>query len=288
MLAQLFGGVSLVKDSRCDGSRDWQRRARRLLLVAVLLSSPVLPATSSSAQDRSGDDELAAKATDPTASLMSFQLNDWYTANFHGLDDSANQVVFRAAIPFALGSTNHIFRVTQPYVTSSPSGAHGFADTTVFDLMVFNQPWGRWGVGLAGTLPTGRDRLSTDKWTLGPALGFVNSSDKQFNWGVFAQTFFSFAGKDDAADVGIINLQPIASYQLGGGRSLSLGNSALIYDTAKAKWASLALGVNYGQVVTLAGQKWRPNIEADYDFRDDVGNPKWTIRAGIVLLLPTP
>jgi hypothetical protein len=239
------------------------------------------------AQDGADDDALAAKATDPTASLMSFQLNDWYTANFHGLDDSANQVVFRAAIPFALGTTNHIFRVTQPYVTNSPSGLDGFADTTIFDLMVFNQPWGRWGVGVAGTFPTGRDGLSTDKWTLGPALGFVNSSDKRFNWGLFAQTFFSFAGKSEAADVGIINLQPIFSYQLGGGRSLSLGNSALIYDTEKSRWASLNLGVNYGQVVTFAGHKWRPNIEADYDFKDDIGNPKWTIRAGIVLLLPT-
>jgi hypothetical protein len=276
----------LVKNFRCDNDRDRQRRAARFVFIAAGLLSPALP-TVSWAQDRSNDDELAAKATDPTASLMSFQLNDWYTANFHGLDDSANQIVFRAAIPFALGSTHHIFRVTQPYVTSSPSGATGFADTTIFDLVVFNQPWGRWGVGLSGTLPTGQDGLTTDKWTLGPAVGFVNSSDKQINWGLFAQTFFSFAGKSEAADVGLVNLQPIFSYQLGGGRSLSLGNSALVYDTEKARWASLNLGVNYGQIVTFAGHKWRPNVEADYDFRDVVGNPKWTIRAGIVLLLPT-
>ena len=135
--------------------------------------------------------------------------------------------------------------------------------------MVFNQPWGRWGVGLSGTLPTGQDGLTTDKWTLGPALGFVNSSDKQINWGLFAQTFFSFAGQGRRADVGLINLQPIFSYQLGDGRSLSLGNSALVYDTEKSRWASLNLGVNYGQVVTFAGHKWRPNVEADYDFKDD-------------------
>ena len=277
----------MVRNFRCDSNRDWQRRAGSLLFAAAGLLSPVLP-IASWAQDRSTDDELAAKATDPTASLMSLLLNDWYTANFHGLDDSANQIVFRAAIPFALGGTNHIFRITQPYVTSLPSGATGLADTTVFDLMVFNQPWGRWGVGFAGTFPTGRDGLSTDKWTLGPAAGFVNSSARQVNWGLFAQTFFSFAGKSEAADVGIINLQPIFSYQLGGGRSLSLGNSALIYDTEKARWASLNLGVNYGQIVTFAGHKWRPNVEVDYDFKDDVGNPRWTIRAGIVLLLPTP
>jgi hypothetical protein len=265
--------------------RSCQSSARFGATLAFVVAQ-ALPA-SVQAQAPASADELAAQATDPTASLMSFQLNDWYTANFHGLDDSLNQVVFRAAIPFALGSTNHIFRVTQPYVTSSPSGATGFADTTIFDLVVFGAPWGRWGVGVSGTMPTGQDGLTTDKWTAGPALGFVNSSSKQYNWGLFAQTFFSFAGDDSAPDVGLINLQPIFSYQLGGGRSLSLGNSALVYDTEKSRWASLNLGVNYGQVVTFAGHKWRPNVEVDYDFRDDPGNPKWTIRASMVLLLPT-
>ncbi len=257
----------------------WARRASAAWLALAL-------AANATAQQPASNDELAAQATDPTAALMSFQLNDWYTANFHGIDDTANQVVFRAAIPFGLGSTQHIFRVTQPYVTSSPAGITGITDTTVFDLMVFNQPWGRWGVGIAGTLPTGRDGLTTDKWTAGPAAGFVNSSNKQYNWGLFTQTFFSFAGKDNARDVGLINIQPIYSYQLGGGRSMSLGNSALVYDTENSRWSSLQLGVNYGQVVSFGGHKWRPNFEVDYDFKDDPGNPKWIFRLGIALLVP--
>jgi hypothetical protein len=263
---------------------SWSALPARALVAAACAIGSAAPVV---AQPANSVEDLAAQATDPTASLMSFQLNDWYTANFRGIDDSLNQIVFRAAIPFALGSTNHIFRITQPYVTSSPSGATGFADTTIFDLVVFNQPWGRWGVGISGTLPTGQNGLTTDKWTAGPALGFVNSSSRQINWGLFAQTFFSFAGSSSAPDVGLVNLQPILSYQLGEGRSLSLGNSAFVYDTEKSRWASLALGANYGQVVTFAGHKWRPNVEVDYDFKDDYGNPKWTIRAGIVLLLPT-
>ena len=250
--------------------------------LAVALAFPA----AALAQERDSNDELAAQATDPTASLMSFQLNDWYTPRFHGLDDSANQLVFRAAIPFSFAETNHIFRITQPYVTSSPSGATGLADTTVFDLMVFNQSWGRWGVGVSGTLPTGKDGLTTDKWTAGPAAGFVNSSNKTYSWGLFTQTFFSFAGKDSAAAVGLVNLQPIFSYQLGGGRSLSLGNSAFVYDTEKSRWASLLVGVNYGQVISFAGQQWRPNFEVNYDFRDLVGNQQWLVRAGITLLVP--
>ena len=243
-------------------------------------------AAMASAQAQDVNSELSAQATDPTASLMSFQLNDWYTARFHGTDDAANQVVLRAAIPFTLAGLNNIFRITQPYATTSPSGTTGLVDTGVFNLVTFNQPWGRWGVGVSGTLPTGAEGLSTDKWTAGPALGFVNSSLKSLNWGLFAQSFFSFAGKDSAADVQLLNLQPILGYQLGEGRSISLGNSALVYDFDKSRWTSLMTSVNYGQVLGLWGHKWRPNVEAGYDFNNDFGNQRWVFRAGLTLLLP--
>lgn len=257
---------------------------RTLVLSAWLGSTIGLPAATWA---QPSADDLAAQATDPTASLMSFQFYDWYTPTYHGTDDSSNQLVFRAAIPFDMLGLPNIFRVTLPYVTSSPTGESGLGDTQVFNLTVFGAPWGRWGAGISGSVPTGHDGLSSEKWALGPAIGFVNASNKGVNFGLFAQTFFSFAGDDSAPDVGIVNLQPILSYQLGGGRSLSLGNSALVYDTAKSRWASLTLGVNYGQVVSLWGQKWRPNVEVDYDFQHRTGNPKVTLRAGFALLLPS-
>ena len=179
-------------------------------LLLLLVGVPLV-ATNVSAQEPASDDELAAQATDPTAALMSLQLNDWYTASFHDQDGSANQVVFRPVIPFRLLGTQHIFRATVPYFTSSPSGSTGLADITIFDLVVFNQSWGRWGVGVSGTLPSGADGLTTDKWTAGPAAGFVNSSGKTYRWGLFAQTFFSFAGDSDAHEVGLVNIQPILS-----------------------------------------------------------------------------
>jgi hypothetical protein len=260
-------------------------RTRLPALLAASALCAALPLAALAQQSGMSADELAAKATDPTAQLMSFQLNDAYVPDYHGVDDTSNQLIFRAAIPFDVGPTKHIFRVTQPYQTSGPRGG-GWVDTTVFDLMVFDQSWGRWGAGIAGTLPTGALGLTSDKWTAGPAIGFVNSSTQGVNWGVFVQSFFSFAGKSSAPDVGILNFQPILSYQLGGGRSLSLGNSAIIYDTERSRWTSLFTSINYGQVVTFWGQKWRPNVEVGYEFRDDPGIPKWVVRAGITLLLP--
>ena len=249
-------------------------------LLAVAASAGAQPAPAAT-------DELSAQATDPTAALMSFQLADWYTASSHGSDATANQIVFRAAIPFAMFGTQNIFRVTQPVITSSLHGGTGLGDTQIFNLTVFGAPWGRWGLGLAGSLPTGQDGRGSEQWTLGPAAGFVNSASKLYGFGLFAQSFFSVAGDSSKHAIGIINLQPIASLQLGGGRSLSLGNSALVYDTKNSRWASLALGLNYGQVVGFWGHKWRPNVELDYDFQDRIGTPKVTLRAGLTLLLPS-
>jgi hypothetical protein len=257
---------------------------REHLAVAVRLAAALLAVAPAFAQSDSAD-ALAAKATDPTAQLMSFQLNDWYVINHHGLDEGSNQIVLRAAIPFDLGPTKHIFRVTQAYATSGPRGT-GLVDTGLFDLMVFDASWGRWGIGLAGTIPNGSTGLSTEKWTLGPALGFVDSSHKPWMWGLFLQSFFSIAGDSKAPDVGLLNLQPILSWQLGQGRSLSLGNSAIVYDLENSRWSSLLIGVNYGQVTSLWGQKWRPNIELGYDFSDRLGNPTWAVRVGVTLLLP--
>ena len=91
-------------------ARSRSHGCRRGLGVAAMVV-----ATLASAQERDGDDELAAKATDPTASLMSFQLYDWFTPSYRDVDGSTNQIVFRAAIPFSVAGTSHIFRVTQPY-----------------------------------------------------------------------------------------------------------------------------------------------------------------------------
>ena len=60
------------------------RRALAALGAAWLAAAPAF------AQSDSADD-LAAKATDPTAQLMSFQLNDCYAPDYHGLDDTSNR-----------------------------------------------------------------------------------------------------------------------------------------------------------------------------------------------------
>jgi len=99
------------------------------------------------------------------------------------------------------------------------------------------------------------------------------------------QSFFSFAGKDTTADVRLLNFQPIFSYQLAADdqfRSATARSCTTWRSRAGHRWLA---SLSYGQVVSFAGHKWRPTIEAGYDFKDDTGNPKWVLRAAVSLLL---
>ena len=79
----------------------------------------------------------------------------------------------------------------------------------------------------------------------------------------------------------LLTLQPNVRYQRGEGCSNLRGNSALAYAFEKSRWTSLMTSINYGQVLGFWGHKWRPHVEAGYDF----GNPRWVFRAGLTLLL---
>ena len=132
----------------------------------------VLSGTCAAAQD-SGGQNLSQAANDPTAPLTSLQFQDSYAPSvFNTGGASQNFLQFRAAIPFELGGTQNIFRVTLPYFTDTPSGNSGFSDLVLFDLVTFDRDWGRFGAGAVALLPTGADGLSAEKWGIGPAAGF--------------------------------------------------------------------------------------------------------------------
>ena len=86
---------------------------------------------------------LEQKANDPIASLMSVQIQNLYSGDYHNLDNaSSDTVLLRSAVPFKTGCLNHIARATLPIVAHSLSDDSGLGDMVLFDLVVFNQTWG--------------------------------------------------------------------------------------------------------------------------------------------------
>jgi hypothetical protein len=131
--------------------------------------------------------DLSSQATDPTASLMAFNFKGLWS-DFHGPDvpgerDERWEFQFQPVIPFeALGHPN-ILRLTVPYQLGG-RGDEGLQPVSLFDLVVFNEKWGRWGVGPVMTLdPTGD---APDRFVIGPAVGGVWRVNKKLNVGAFS------------------------------------------------------------------------------------------------------
>jgi len=251
-----------------------------LILGLALASS--LPAVAGDAP--SGGQSLEQAASDPTASLMSVQVQNLYSGDYHQLDDeSSNTVQLRSAIPFQAFGLNNIARVTLPIVTDSPGGS-GVGDMTVFDLVAFDQSWGRWGVGAVMLLPIGADGLSADKWAIGPALGIV-ASQPGLLWGVFNQNLFSFAG-DGRQDVNISTIQPILNYSLPDKWSVGVSEMTFTYDWERDDWIALPLGMKLAKLTKIGGLPVQFTGSYEHNFAEDYVTPEWTFSFTVKFLFP--
>jgi len=261
-----------------DTMRRFPPVAAAVFAAASMIAQPSIAQPS--------DEELARQAADPTQSPLSLQFYDYYTPNFRGVDGSGNQLVFRPVIPYKAFGVDNIIRFTLTQNTTSPFGRSGFGDIQVLQLSIVERWGGRFAYGLSGSLPTGTDTFTNDKWTLGPAAAYATSSAGGITYGALAQTFFSISGNDEARDVSQISLQPVMAVPLGGTKTLSLGNSGLLYDIERSRWASVAPSLQFSWLTDLWGLKWRPSFELTHEFRDLPGNPQTTYRLGAQLLLP--
>lgn len=233
-----------------------------------------------------GGDNLSQAANDPTAALMSFQLQDSYSPSIYGTGGaSQNFLQFRAAIPFEFAGLQNIFRVTLPYFADTPSGAAGLSDMVLFDLVTFDRSWGRFGVGAVALLPTGTDGLSAEKWGVGPAAGFTAKSGKLL-WGAFNQNIFSFAGDDDMPDVNVSILQPILSVGLGNGWSTGVSEMSVTYDWDKDDWTSLPLGVKVAKLHRFGTTPVQLTAQYEHNFADDHPVPEDLYSFTVKVLVP--
>lgn len=257
------------------------------VLIPAQAAEPIATNAPASDAEARGDQSLGQAANDPTASLMSLQISDWYNIRFHGLDDEdANTVVVRSAIPFQTGDLNHIFRVTVPFITDNPVLDTGLSDITLFDLVVFNQSWGRWGVGPVALLPTGGSGRGTEKWALGPAVGFV-ARDGKLLWGAFNQNLFTYAGDDSRDDVNVSVLQPILNLGLGHGWAVGVSEMTFSYDYHAGRWSSLPLGVSLSKLVKFGKLPVQFSLQYEHDFADEPRDPEDTVRFAVKFLFPT-
>ncbi len=256
------------------------------LFRCILALSFTAICTIAAAQDsETSGQSLQSQASDPTASLMSFQFQTFYSPSLHNSTGSRNIAQFRAAIPFTIAGINNIARLTLPYVTSNATGPSGVGDMTLFDLAAFDRSWGRFGVGVVALLPTGANGISAEKWGLGPAMGFV-ARPGWGNIGLFNQNILTVAGDDTRPDVNVSTLQPILSIPLGKGWSVGTSEMTFVYDWDRSEFTSLPLGVKISKLTKISGLPVQWQLSYERNFYDTGSGARDTIGLTAKLLVP--
>jgi hypothetical protein len=88
-------------------------------VVVLLMAAP----HAASAQDQApaGDaNELSRQATDPTASLMAFNLINDFRTSFTGFDDTGFEFRFQPVVPFRAFKASILLRLAVPYLGVAP------------------------------------------------------------------------------------------------------------------------------------------------------------------------
>lgn len=255
-----------------------------VLGLAMTLSLPVAAEEVQSVDPALGGQSLEQAASDPTASLMSVQVQNLYSGDYYNLNnESSNTVLLRSAIPFQAFGISNIARATLPVVTDSPKGS-GVGDLTLFDLAVFNESWGRWGLGPVMLVPVGNDDLTADQWAAGPAVGFT-ASQPGLLWGLFNQNLFSFSGGDEQ-DVNLSILQPIFNYSLPDKWSIGTSEMNVVYDWEQDDWTALPLGMKLAKLIKFGALPVQFAGSYEYNFADDYVTPEWTFTLTAKFLFP--
>jgi hypothetical protein len=272
-LALLAGAGDAVQDPKAPA-------APAQAVAAAVAAEPSAAPPGSAESER---DELSRRATDPTASPLTFGLINDVTTSYRDLEDgtpsdeTGYQLKFQPVIPFKAWGVANILRMTVPYQVSGP-GSEGLKDLTIFDMAILPQSWGRIGIGAVGSFAAATSDVSAHA-TAGPAIGLVAGVTKKLNLGLFNQNLFG-------NDVAITQIQPIAAYQLGSGWSLSLGDLQWPYDWKRSEFVSMPIGLQLGKVLPVAKQPMRFAVNPQYDLKDLPGGSRFKILFTITLLLP--
>jgi hypothetical protein len=236
----------------------------------------------------SHEPNLASEVIDPTASLLNVNLLYEWTIDHHAAEeaglaeDDAHGVMLRPVIPFSAWGATHILRLSIPYELDTASGGAGLGASQIFDLVVIQQSWGRWGVGpvvnLVPEAAHAEDAEGADPFQVGPAIGVV-ASRGEWTLGALNQNLFS-------DDVQLSVLQPIVGYELSRSLSVSTGELEIIWDWNAGELEAVPLGAQLNVVVELLSQPLRFSVNPRFNVIDHPGLERWSVIFGATLLVP--
>lgn len=226
--------------------------------------------------------------------------NPWFSLEDESLQSVAgpsNQLNLRAQIPLAAsppitnllasGRALSLVKLKVPIVLSAPSStgveaATGAGDVTATWVGGFGTQVSRWAAGVAFKFPTGSGSLGSGKWSVGPALGYTTESGL-WTFGMYTQSFFSYAGSGARSPVAQTQLQPNVSVALPGGWSVGTSDMKFTYDYDQGSFANVPVGIRIAKRIEMGARRLNAYFEAEKNLKIS-GGTSWTLRLGAKLV----
>lgn len=273
-------------------------KLNRYFAVAISIALAVMFAGTVARAQEKGDD-LRAKVQNPISSLISLPFK--FTFDYGAPNGEASYLNIQPVVPVTVGSWNLVNRLIVPLIdspgaittpnTPNPipgNGATGLGDInySLFFSPVKYDKW-IWGAGPSFTFPTATDdQLGSDKWSAGPTA--VALSQPQWgSMGMLVRHLWSYAGKDNRADVNQSLIEPFVNYNLPQGWYLitDLIITANWDAPSDQRW-TVPLGGGAGKLFKIGSQAMNARIEAYYNVEKPDSAPDWQWGFTIQFLFP--
>jgi hypothetical protein len=256
------------------------------MLATVLLMAPTGLAAQQSA------DELAQKAANPIADLMSIPFQNNTDFGLGAYDRTRNVLNIQPVVPLAHGKI--ITRTIVPFVwlpdvtAESGSFSSGLSDIAFTAFYVPSGGSLMWGVGPVVEMPTGGASRGSQKWSLGPSVVALKQAGS-WTVGILANNVWSIAGDSARQNVSRGLLQYFIVRQLGNGWYVNMAPIITVNWKAASgqKWL-VPFGAGGGKLVFLGRLPVNMQSQVYYNVvKPDVG-PDWQLRFQVQVLLPAP
>jgi len=248
-----------------------------------------------SAQEEDSAAELAKKAQNPIANMISVPFQNNTNFGLGEYNRSQNVLNIQPVLPTSLGKWNLINRfivplVSQPVLSTESDSKFGLGDI-VYEGFFTPVGSGKitWGVGPVLIIPTASNALlGSGKWSAGPAAIVVAFAGK-FVLGGVAYNAWSFAGKKDRADVNQGFVQYFVNYNLPKAWYITSAPAITVnWDAPENNKWIVPFGGGMGKIFAIGKQKLNGQVRAYWNAvkPDAVNGPDWTLIAQLVFLFP--
>lgn len=200
-LPRFFTGTTLQNNS--DLSR-----------IRLIRGQSPSPSQSGNANSGGGGGDLTSKANDPTAALVSFNVQNFFTTESYEASGHGYSLGLLPVIPIQQEILGFDYMITRPSIPifgpsvdplGPVSSESGLGDIFVTNLLIKKESWGAWGLGPSFNLPTATDpALGSREWQVAPSAALVVPKGKEWLFGGLLLAPFSLQ-----SNLKSISFQPI-------------------------------------------------------------------------------